>query len=92
MPRPIRENKKMDSSKLQNLAMNDNGFIFDPNTGYSYTSNETGLYILKLMSMGKTKAEIRTAIMAEYDVSEDNFDSDYEHYLLMLEALNLVEY
>jgi len=82
----------MDSSKLQNLAMNDNGFIFDPNTGYSYTSNETGLYILKLMSMGKTKAEIRAEIMAEYDVSEDNFDSDYEHYLLMLEALSLVEY
>lgn len=82
----------MDSSKLQNLAMNDNGFIFDPNTGYSYTSNETGLYILKLMSMGKTKAEIRAEIMAEYDVSEDNFNSDYEHYLLMLEALSLVEY
>lgn len=82
----------MDSSKLQNLAMNDNGFIFDPNTGYSYTSNETGLYILKLMSMGKTKAEIRAEIIAEYDVSEDNFDSDYEHYLLMLEALSLVEY
>ena len=82
----------MDSSKLQNLAMNDNGFIFDPNTGYSYTSNETGLYILKLMSMGKTKAEIRAEIMAEYDVSEDNFDSDYEHYLLMLDAVSLVEY
>ncbi|MCD8479698.1 MAG: hypothetical protein LRZ88_05400 [Candidatus Cloacimonetes bacterium] len=44
------------------------------------------------MSMGKTKAEIRAEIMAEYDVSEDNFNSDYEHYLLMLEALSLVEY
>ena len=26
----------MNVNKLQNLAMNDNGFIFDPNTGYSY--------------------------------------------------------
>jgi hypothetical protein len=82
----------MDVSKLQNLAMNDNGFIFDPNTGYSYTSNETGFTILKMMSMGKDKAEIRSQIMADYEVSEDNFDSDYEHYLLMLEALSLVEY
>jgi hypothetical protein len=30
--------------------------------------------------------------MDEYDVSADNFDSDFEHYLLMLDALNLVEY
>jgi len=82
----------MDFSKLQNLAMNDNGFIFDPNTGYSYTCNETGLYILKEMATGKEKAAIREQIMADYDVSEDNFNSDYEHYLLMLEALNLVEY
>jgi len=81
----------MDFSKLQNLAMNDNGFIFDPNTGYSYTSNETGLYILKEMAAGKEKAAIREQIMADYDVSEDNFNSDYEHYLMMLGALSLVD-
>ncbi len=86
----IREDK-MDFSKLQNLAMNDNGFIFDPNTGYSYTSNETGLYILKEMAAGKDKAAIREQIMADYDVSEDNFNSDYEHYLMMLGALSLVD-
>lgn len=82
----------MDSSKLQNLAMNDNGFIFDPNSGYSYTSNETGLYIMKLLAQGKDKDEICRLFCEEYDVSEDNFNSDYEHYMLMLEALALVDF
>ncbi|MCK9334032.1 MAG: PqqD family protein [Candidatus Cloacimonetes bacterium] len=82
----------METSLLQNLAMNDNGFIFDPISGYSYTSNETGLIILKLLASGLDKAEIRAQIMDEYEVSADNFDSDFEHYLLMLDALNLVEY
>ncbi|MCB5252779.1 MAG: PqqD family protein [Candidatus Cloacimonadaceae bacterium] len=82
----------MDYSKLQNLAMNDNGFIFDPASGYSYTSNETGLYIMKLLAMGKDKDAICQQLMEDYEVSEDNFDSDFEHYMLMLEALGLVEF
>ncbi|HOA28704.1 MAG: PqqD family protein [Candidatus Cloacimonetes bacterium] len=82
----------MDFSKLANLAMNDNGFVFDPNSGYSYTSNETGIYIMKLLAAGKNKDEIREQIMAEYEVNEDSFASDYEHYMLMLEALGLVDF
>ncbi len=82
----------MDFSRLQNLAMNDNGFIFDPNSGYSYTSNETGIYIMKLLSQGIDKETVREKVLAEYEVSEDNFNSDFEHYMLMLEALGLVEF
>lgn len=72
--------------------MNDNGFIFDPASGYSYTSNETGLYIMKLLAQGKDKEAICQQFMADYEVSEDNFNSDFEHYMLMLEALALVEF
>ena len=82
----------MNFSNLQNLAMNDNGFIFDPNTGYSYTSNETGILILKLLAEGKEKEAIKAKLIAEFEVNEDNFESDFEHFMLMLEALALVEY
>jgi hypothetical protein len=82
----------MNFSNLQNLAMNDNGFIFDPNTGYSYTSNETGILILKLLAEGKEKEAIKARLIAEFEVNEDNFESDFEHFMLMLEALALVEY
>ena len=82
----------MDYKRLENLAMNDNGFIFDPNTGYSYTSNEPGILILKLLAEGKEKEAIKARLIAEFEVNEDNFNSDFEHFTLMLEALDLVSF
>lgn len=81
----------MNSEKMKNLAVNDNGFVFDPATGYSYSVNPTGLLVLKLMAQDKSKEEISATVGEEYEVTADNFASDFEHYLLMLEALDLVE-
>ncbi|MEF3694632.1 MAG: PqqD family protein [Candidatus Cloacimonadota bacterium] len=81
----------MNSEKLAQLAMNDNGFIFDPSSGYSYTSNETGLLILKALQMGKSEADIIAELVELYEVSEDQVHSDMEHYYRMLEALKLVQ-
>ena len=36
-------------SRLNRLAINDEGFIFDPETGNSFTVNGTGLFIIKLL-------------------------------------------
>jgi hypothetical protein len=82
----------MNTDKLNNLAMNDNGFIFDPATGYSYTANETGLQVLKLLAAGKHKDEILRELCEEYECAESTMESDYVHYLLMLDALDLIEY
>ncbi|MDP2173788.1 MAG: PqqD family protein [Candidatus Cloacimonadaceae bacterium] len=82
----------MNTDKLKDLAMNDNGFVFDPGSGSSYTVNETGLKILKYLSQGLGKSEIRTKILDEYEISEDHFNSDFEHYVLMLESLDLIDF
>ena len=82
----------MNTEKLSNLAMNDNGFIFDPESGYSYTANETGIFILKRMAAGMQQQEIFEELSEQYEVSEDNFNSDFNHYMLMLDALDLIEF
>ncbi|MFA6721227.1 MAG: PqqD family protein [Candidatus Cloacimonadaceae bacterium] len=82
----------MNVENLKQLAMNENGFVFDPSSGYSYTANETGLAILKMLAAGQDKDEIRAAILEEFEVNADNFDSDFDHYTLMLEAFKLVEF
>ncbi len=82
----------MNVVNLKQLAMNENGFVFDPSSGYSYTANETGLAILRLLAAGKDKDEIRTTILEDFEVNADNFNSDFDHYTLMLEAFNLVEF
>ena len=45
-------------SKLNSLAISDNGFIFKPSTGESFTTNELGLIILNLLKEGKSADEI----------------------------------
>lgn len=81
----------MNTDKVKSLAMNDNGFIFDPASGYSYSANETGLFILKLLSSGLGKDEVVAKLTEEYEVREDDCSSDLEHYFLMLETLDLIE-
>lgn len=78
-------------SSSQYLAMNDNGFIFDPSSGYSYSANELGIYILRLLNEGQSKEAIIAAIATEYEVTPDNISSDIDHYFLMLESLDLLE-
>jgi len=38
----------VDSKLLQHLVISENGFVFDPSTGKSFTVNETGVELLKL--------------------------------------------
>ena len=71
--------------------MSDNGFIFDPATGYSYNSNEIGFAILKQMQHGSERKEIVNQITSEYDISEDHFNHDYDHFIMMLKSLNLLD-
>ncbi len=85
------EEYAMKFEHLKELAMSDNGFIFDPTTGYSYSTNELGFIIIKFLQQGLTKAEIIRKLFEEYDVKEDNLTHDYEHYLMQLEVLNLIE-
>jgi hypothetical protein len=81
----------MNTDQLMTLAVNKNGFIFDPENGISYTVNETGLFILQKIQAGKNNSGIIEEICNEYEVNPDQARSDLEHFTAMLKSLNLVE-
>ena len=81
----------MNIDNLKQLAISENGFVFDPSSGYSYTVNETGLNVLKLLISGMNKEQVLESILSEDEVGADHFESDLDHYMLMLEAFDLVE-
>ena len=81
----------MNTDQLMTLAVNKNGFIFDPENGISYTVNETGLFILQKLQSGLQNGEITKALCAEFEVAFDQARSDLEHFSAMLKALNLAE-
>ncbi len=62
--------------RAKNLAINQNGFAFDPDTGESFTVNETGKFVIEALSKGMDEKDIAEALVKEYDVQEDEALND----------------
>lgn len=75
--------------ELSHLALNEEGFAFDPTTGDSFRINHTGLFILKKLREGIDENEIAEALTEEYEVSPDDAERDVTDFLRMLKTLNL---
>jgi len=78
-------------NKLMKLAISDEGFIFDPETGNSYTTNPTGLLILRMLKEGKGEEEIVKALTEEFGAEEEEARRDLYDFLEQLRAYGLVE-
>lgn len=77
--------------KLERLAINDEGFIFDPETGNSYTVNRTGIFMINLLKKGKSEDEIVRALIEEFEVDEETAKKDIIDFLEHLRLLGLWE-
>jgi alpha-N-acetylglucosamine transferase len=75
----------------KNIAVSENGFLFDPATGESYSLNKTGQLIVKLISEGNTEAKIIESIQAEYDVESAALQRYLDDFIMMLQQMNLLE-
>lgn len=76
----------------QSIAISDNGFIFNPITGDTFTLNDSGIQILTMLKSGKSKDEIKEMLLSEYEVDElvlerylQDFISDLKRNNLLLE-------
>ncbi len=78
-------------SKLNSLAISDNGFIFKPSTGESFTTNELGLIILNLLKEEKSADEIINEITEEFDVDAISAGRDLYEYLDFLKRENMID-
>ncbi len=72
------------SEKLAHLAISSDGFIFDPETGNSYTVNEVGLLIIEKLKSGKKPEEIVEEILQIYDVDRETVEKDLDEFLQQL--------
>lgn len=73
--------------QLSRLAINDEGFIFDPATGESYVANETGLLMLRAIQAGKSDDAAAAELTQAYDVSTEDALHDLADFRSRLQAL-----
>jgi len=76
--------------KLAHLAINDEGFAFDPTSGDSFQVSPTGLLILSGLKSGKADEEIARSLAEEYEVSLGEAQRDVADFLADLKNLNLI--
>jgi hypothetical protein len=75
----------------RNLAISENGFVFNPSTGDSFSVNELGAIIINEIKSGKSKSEIIETISLEFDAEKSTIEKDFNEYLNVLSNHQLVE-
>ena len=73
----------------KNLALSDSGFVFDPSTGDSFSTNPIGLEIVKMLQTGKNADQIKEQIVKTYLIDESGFEKDYYDFVKTLTKLRL---
>jgi hypothetical protein len=73
------------------IAINDNGFLFDPNSGESYTTNPVAREIVFMMKQNLPENEMKRIILERYDVDDYTLEKNLIDFYAMLRHFNLCE-
>lgn len=75
----------------KNVAISENGFVFDPSTGDSFSLNAVGTVIINMMREEKNEIDIKSKILEKYDVEEEVFERNFLDFVSMLDHYKLIE-
>jgi hypothetical protein len=75
----------------KNIAINDEGFLFNPSTGDSFSTNPIGAELINLLKKNVSMEEIIEIICQKYDVDRLLFERDLEDFTIQLKDFNILE-
>jgi hypothetical protein len=76
--------------RLRSLALNPDGFAFDPTTGESFTLNATGLAVVEGLREGLTPEQVTARLVERFEVSPLDASRDVDDFLDHLRSFRLV--
>ena len=74
-----------------NIALSETGFVFNPNTGESFTLNDMGMEIFDMLKKEKEAEEILQAIIEKYDIDRDLAEKDLDDFMHDLTTYQIIE-
>jgi hypothetical protein len=74
-----------------NIALSENGFVFNPSNGDSFTLNNTGKEVLMLIKEGKNINQIADLMSDKYDVDRITLEHYLSDFMNDLSVNNLME-
>jgi len=74
----------------KNIATNEFGFVFNPSTGDSYSSNPIAAEIIQLMKENNSLNEIKKTLLDKYEVDKMTIEKDVDEFVGILKENNLL--
>ena len=75
----------------KNIATSEEGFVFNPGTGDSFSTNTIGGDIITLLKENKLATEISEIICAKYDVDKVQFEKDLDDFESQLKDYAIID-
>jgi len=75
----------------KNIAVSDEGFLFNPATGDSFSTNGIGSEIINLLKQDKSTHEIIEEISGNYDVDRMLLERDLDEFTALLKDYSILE-
>jgi hypothetical protein len=75
----------------KNIAVSDEGFLFNPATGDSFSTNGIGSEIISLLKQDKSPQEIIDEISDIYDVDRLLLERDLDEFTSLLKDYSILE-
>ncbi len=76
-------------STLARMALNEEGFMFDPQTGESFLVNDTARELLEGLKQGLDQHQLTERLAAEWEVEPAEAERDVMDFLQQLRSLGL---
>ncbi len=75
----------------ENLAISDTGFLFMPATGETFTLNEMGKNIFKMIQGKMSPDQIFNEILENHDVDRKTLERDFHDFIHQLKNFGLIK-
>lgn len=75
----------------KNIATSDEGFLFNPTTGDSFSTNKIGAEIINLLKQDLNTQEIIDQLVESYDVDTILLERDLEEFTALLKEHSILE-
>ncbi|MCK9155881.1 MAG: PqqD family protein [Paludibacteraceae bacterium] len=73
-----------------NIAISQSGYIFNPQTGESFSLNPIGVEVIRMLQEEKPKETIVASIVDRYDVTASAFACDLDDFVSLLKQYEML--
>jgi hypothetical protein len=75
-----------------NLAVSEDGFVFDPKSGESFTVNEVGVQIIQQLNAGEDIEGVKAHLIEQYEIDPYTLEKSIQDFIYMMDEFKLLEH